>query len=204
MGGQFLVLSGIWGSGKSKTAKEVYRSVTGKSPTIIRDLEQFDWEEQNQALVFDEAIPEDLSLGEMRRLQEKLKTWLKKVSTRETKTFIIFTSVEDRKSTFAYITSPASDKNLKVINLNDRLTKGDRTQILNSHFTILCPEKNYNKIIDLATKGKHESLGYPEICALFCRCDEFQKMKGVAFYKTPLRSLKMYLEEMYLSSQISF
>ena len=39
-GGKFLVLSGIWGSGKTETAKEVYRSVTGKTPTIITDLEK--------------------------------------------------------------------------------------------------------------------------------------------------------------------
>ena len=128
-GGRFLVLSGIWGSGKTKTAKEVYRSVTGKSPTIITGLEKFDCEEET--LVFDEAIPEDLSEGEMRRLQEKIKEWLRKVSTSETKSFIIFTSVMDRKSTFAAITSSASDKNLKVINLKDRLTKGDQTQFLN-------------------------------------------------------------------------
>ena len=175
----------------------MYRSVTGISPTLITDLKKFYCEEQNQALVFDEAIPEDLSKGEMRRLQEKIKAWLERVSTRERKTFIIFTSVEDRKSIFAYITSTASDKNLKVINLKDRLTKGDQTQILNSQFAMFCPKNNFSEIEDLATKGKHKSLGYPEICALFCRCDKFQKMKGAEFCKTPLRSLKSYLEERY-------
>ena len=182
----------------------MYRSVTVKSPAIITDLEKVDWEEQNQALIFDEAIPEDLSEGEMRRLQEKIKAWLERVSTNETKTFIIFTSVEDRKSTFAYITSAAFDNNLKVINLNDRLTKGDRTQLLNSHFTLLCPKKEFSKIEDLATKGKHESLGYPEICVLFCRCHAFQKIKGAKFCKKPLRFLKLYLEDMYHSQQNKF
>ena len=86
---------------------------------------------------------------------------------------------------------------MKVINLNDRLTKDDRIQILNSHFTISCPKKDLSKIEDLATKGQHESLGYPEICALCCRCEDFQKMKGTEFCNTPLRSLKNYLEEMY-------
>ena len=142
-GGTFLVLSGIWGSGKTKTAKEVYRSVTGKSPIIITDVEKFNSEEQNQTLVFDEAIPEDLSEGDMKRLQEKIKAWLKKVSTSETKAFIIFTSVADRKSTFAYITSAASDKKLKVINLKDRLTKGDHIQILHSQYCMFCPKKDF-------------------------------------------------------------
>nr|XP_022298562.1 uncharacterized protein LOC111107586 isoform X2 [Crassostrea virginica] len=203
-GGKFLVLSGLWGSGKTKTAKELYRSVTGKPPIIITDLEKFNPEKQNHALVFDEAILEDLSDGEMRRLQEKIKAWIEKVSTGETKTFIIFTSDKDRKSTFADITSAASDADLKVINLNDRLTKDDRIQILNSHFTISCLKKDLSKIEDLATKGQHESLGYPEICALLCRCENFQKMKGVEFCKTPLRSLKIYLEEMYQSKANKF
>ena len=59
-GGKFLILSGMWGSRKTKTAIELYRSVTGKSPIIIiRDLEKFNAKKQNQALVFDEAISED-------------------------------------------------------------------------------------------------------------------------------------------------
>ncbi|XP_078339364.1 uncharacterized protein LOC111107586 isoform X2 [Crassostrea virginica] len=203
-GGKFLVLSGMWGSGKTKTAMELYRSVTGKSPMIIRDQEKFNSKKQNQALVFDEAISEDLSDGKMRRLQEKIKAWLEKVSTGETQAFIIFTSVKDRKSTFADITSAASDADLKVINLNDRLSKDDRIQILNSHLTISCPKKDFSKIEDLATKGQHESLGYPEICALYCRLEDFQKMKGVEFCKTPLRSLKIYLEEMYQSKANKF
>lgn len=45
-------------------------------------------------------------------------------------------TVEDRKSTFAYITSAVSEKDFKVININGRLSKGDRTLILNSHFTV--------------------------------------------------------------------
>ena len=204
---KFLVLSGIWGSGKTKTAKEVSRSVTGKSPTIITDLEKFDCQQQNQGLIFDEAIPEDLSEGEMRKLQAKIKAWLKKMSTSETKTFIIFTSVEDRKSTFADITSAASDADLKVINLKERLTKGDQTQILNSQFTMFCPSNNFSEIEDLATKGKNKSLGYPEICALFCRCEYFRNFREkevVAFCKKPLHILKLYLEDMYKTKRNNF
>ena len=39
-------------------------------------LEQLNSEKQNQALVFDEAISEDLSDGDMKRLQEKIMAWL--------------------------------------------------------------------------------------------------------------------------------
>ena len=247
-GGKFLVLSGIWGSGKTKIAEELFRSVTGKSPMIITDLEKFHCEEQHQALIFDEAISGNLSDEEMNTLRDKIKIWFAKVSTGkkprlanvsnakkpwlaklsigessglekisfdehsllkdesygETKTFIIFTSILDRKSISAYITSAASDKDFKVINLNNRLTKGDRTQILNSYFTISCPNNDFSKIEDLATKGNNESLGYPEICVLFCRCDAFQKKKGVDFCKSPLRSLRYHLKEMYHSEKNKF
>ena len=178
----------------------MYRSVTGKSPPIIKDLESYDCEEQNQGLIFDEAISGNLSHGKKKKLQDKIKTWLENVSTGETK-FIIFTSVEDRKSTFTYLTSAVSDIDLKIINLNDRLTIGDRTQILYSHSNTFCPNEDFSKIEDLAERGKNKSLGYPEVCALFCRCDEFHEMNAVKFCRTPLRFLKLYLEEISHSKQ---
>ena len=234
-GGRFLVLSGIWGSGKSKTAMEVYRSVTGKFPKIIRNVEKFNFEGENQALIFDEVISGNLSNEKMKNLQDNIKLWLENVSIAEkprlatvskgkkpwfgkvsygrrsglhntsiaedsllekesngkTKTFIIFTSDGDMKSTFALITS-VPIKKLKVINLNNSLTKGDRTQILYSHFDFSWPNKDFSKIENLAAKGKNESLGYPEISALFCRCDGFQKQEDVDFFENPLRSLKAY------------
>ena len=202
-GGQFLILSGIWGSGKTKTAQEVYRSVTGKSPTIITGLEKFDYEEQNQALIFEEAIPRDFSNEEMIKLQDKINTWFDRVSVGETKPFIIFTSNDDRQSDFSKIIPITSGTDLKVINLNDRLTKGDRTQILNSHFTLLSPNTEFHKIEDLAMKGISKSLGYPEICALFCRCEYFQKTKSI-FCSRPLRSLRSYLEHMCHSEKNKF
>ena len=99
-GGKFLVLSGIWGSGKTKTAKEVYRSVTEKSPTIITDLEKFDCEKQNQAVIFDGAIPGKLSVE---TLQENIKKWFENMSICETKKFIIFTSIGDETAVFRKI-----------------------------------------------------------------------------------------------------
>ena len=173
----------------------------GKSPKIITDLEQFDWEEQNQALVLDEAIPGKLSDGEKKILKDKIKTWHEKVPISKEKKFIIFTSVEDRKSTFTYITS---DVDLKLINLNDRLTKGDRTQILSSHFNVFRPNEDFSKIENLAIKDKHRSLGYPEICVLFCRCDDFHNEEIADFSKTPLQFLKSYLKKMYLSQEKKF
>ena len=110
---------------------------------VIRDLENFNAEEQNQAFVVDDAIPGNLSDGEKKTIQGKIKTWLQNMSTGPTKPFIIFTSVENRKKTFTYITSTASDKDLKIINLNDRLTSDDRTEILNSHFTVFCRKKEF-------------------------------------------------------------
>ena len=94
-------------------------SVIGKSPTIITDLEKFDCEELNQALVFDEAIPEDLSEGEIRRLQDKINTWFEKVSIGETKTFIILTFNNYWDSTLSTSIPLNSDIEWKVIHLND-------------------------------------------------------------------------------------
>ena len=68
-------------------------------------------------------------------------------------------------------------------NLNDRLTKGYRTQILHSHFSILFPNKDFSKIEDLATKGKNEFLGYLEICALFCIFEQFKRRIVLIFVK---------------------
>ena len=181
----------------------MYRSVTGKSPTIITGLEKFDFEEQNQAPIFEEAIPRDLSNEEMKTLQDKINTWFERVSVGETKPFIIFTSNDDRQSDFSKIIPVTSGTDLKVINLNDRLTKGDRTQIINSHFTFLCPNNDFSKIEYLAIKGKNKSLGYPEMCALFCTCEHFQKTK-IIFCSRPLRILRSYLENIWHSEENKF
>ena len=42
------------------------------------------------------------------------------------------------------------------------------------------------------------------MCALYCRCEAFQKEKAVEFCEKPLRSLKSYLEEMYKSKENVF
>nr|XP_022301281.1 uncharacterized protein LOC111109456 isoform X4 [Crassostrea virginica] len=200
-GGKFLVLSGIWGSGKTKTAKEVFMKVTGISPTIITDLERFNWEEQNQGLIFDEAISGELSSSDVNRIREKMKSWFE---NGDEKSFIIFTSMDDQEKILKKINPVAPDEDFKLINLKDRLTRGDRTQILDSHFKVLGQNKDFSKIEDLATKGKNKSLGYPEICALYCRCDEFQKEKGVDFCEKPLHFLKSFLENMYRFQEKKF
>nr|XP_022296993.1 uncharacterized protein LOC111106563 [Crassostrea virginica] len=200
-GGQFLVLSGLWGCGKTKTAKELYRSVTGRSPKIITDLEMFDCQEQTQAIIYDEAIPGKLSFES---LQDKLKTWLENASICETKTFIIFTSISDQTALFRKIIPVNPGEGFRVINLNKRLTSGDRTQILHSHFSMLHPNRDFSNILDIARNCKNESLGYPEICALFSRCEYFQRARRSDFCKKPLYFLKVYLEEMYLSKPNKF
>ena len=68
-GGKFLVLSGIWGSGKTETAKQVYKSATEKLPAIITHLEKFNYQNQNQALISDKAILEDISDRKKKKLQ---------------------------------------------------------------------------------------------------------------------------------------
>ena len=193
-GGKFLVLSGIWGSGKTKTAKKLYRSVTRKSPKIITDLEKFDCQEQNQALIYDGPIQGKLTVE---TLQENIKKWLENVSICETKTFILFTSIGDETAFFRKIIPVTRGKGFKVINLNKRLTDGDRTQILHCHFSTVHPNRDFSQIENLVNECKNESLGYPEICALFSRCEYFQKEIGFDFCTRPLHFLKLYLEKLY-------
>lgn len=90
-------------------------------------------------------------------------------------------------------------KDTTFIDLSKSLTKGDRTQILFSQFEHFCPNKNVSKIENLATKGNDSSLGYPEICALFCRCSHFQTVGHIIFRNQPLRYLLSYLKTMYQS-----
>ena len=200
-GGQFLVLSGLRVCGKTKTSKELYRSVTGRSPKIITDLEMFDCQEQTQAIIYDGAIPGKLSVES---LQDKLKTWLENVSICETKTFIIFTSINDQKALFRKIIPVNPGEGFRVMNLNKRLTAGDRTQILHSHFSMLHPNRDFSNILYIARNCKNESLGYPEICALFSRCEYFQRARRSDFCKKPLYYLKMYLEKMYKNKRNTF
>lgn len=73
------------------------------------------------------------------------------------------------------------ERDIKFIDLSKSLTRGDRTQILSSQFEHFCPNKDFSRVENLAIKGKDNSLGYPEICALFCRCSYFQTSTSTLF-----------------------
>lgn len=116
------------------------------------------------------------------------------------KAFIILTLGENMEAFFDYVkTLVSSESEIKFIDLSKSLTKGDRTQIISSQFRTLCTKKNFSQVEQLALKGNDKSLGYPEICTLFCRCPEFQNVGPAVFCNRPLYYLKRYLEIMHNS-----
>lgn len=197
-GGKLLCLVGKWGSGKTSTAKQVYTSVSKTPPIIIRDILQF--EVRGKPVILDEAINKGISEVEKNHLREKIKQCYENMSHLPTKAFIILTLEEDMESVYDYVKSLVpSESEIKFIDVSKSLTKGDRTQILSLQFCTLCPGKNFSQVEQLALKGKDNSLGYPEICALFSRCSEFQTVTPVVFCNRPLYYLKDYLEFMHKS-----
>lgn len=196
-----LCLVGKWGSGKTSTAKQVFQVFTEVSQTpltIINDLLQF--EVGHQPVILDEAIYKGISDVEKEHLKEKIQQLYVNMSHSASKSFIILTLGENMEAFFDYVKSLVpSESDIKFIDVSKSLTKGDRTQILSSQFRSLHPEKDFSKVEQLALKGKDHSLGYPEICTLFCRCYEYQNVVPTVFCTRPLYFLKGYLEIMHNS-----
>lgn len=203
-GGKILCLEGLWGSGKRSTAKKVYKAVTNSTPIIISDLLAFDASKHYTPIIMSQAFLKGKSHEEIEHFKEKIRIILKNTSSSKKflKVFIILIlkENEDREAVSEFLKSfVTQEKDIKFIDLSKSLTKGDRTQILSSQFERFCPNKDFSKIENLAIKGNYHSLGYPEICALFCRCNHFQTVGSLVFCNQPLRYLKSYLENMHQS-----
>lgn len=197
-GGKLLCLTGLWGSGKTATAKQIYKSVTKTHPIIMQIPLKFDV--GNEPIIFDGAILKEITNGEKDQLRENIKTLFENMLRLGTKAFIIITMDENMEHLYGFVKSliPCED-DVRFINLTKKLTKGDRTQILHSQFEVFSPNENFSKAEQLALKGTGHSLGYPETCALFSRCSAFQKIGPVVFCNRPLRYLKRQLEDMHYS-----
>lgn len=194
--GKLLCLVGKWGSGKTSTAKQVYTKLSQTPPIIIRDILKF--EVGKQPVILDEAINKGISEVEKNHLKEKIQQLYENMSHLSIKPFIILTLDEDMESVYDYVKSLVSSENeIKFIDLSKSLTKGDRTQILSLQFRTLSPGKDFSKVEQLALKGNNHSLGYPEICALFCRCVSFQNAGPAVFCYRPLHYLKRHLQKMH-------
>lgn len=203
-GGKILCLEGLWGSGKSSTAKQVYMAVTKSTPIIISDLFAFDASKHYKPIIVSQTFLRGNSNEEMKHFEEKVRIFFKNTSSSKKylKVFIILIlkENEDREAVSEFVKSfVTQERDIKFIDLSKSLTKGDRTQILSSQFERFCPNKDFSKIENLAIKGINNSLGYPEICALFCRCNHFQTVGPLVFCNQPLRYLKSYLENMHQS-----
>lgn len=197
-GGQLVCLIGQWGSGKTSTAAQVYESVTKAPPIIIRNPLEFSV--GNQPVIFDDAIVKDMTDIEKDQLKVKIKKLYENMSNSGKAAFIIVTLDENMKHVHDFVKSfvPNTD-GTKFINLLESLTTGDRTQILHSQFGKFGKKGDFSKVEKLALKGNDYSLGYPEICALFSRCEAFQDVGPTIFCNLPLNHLKSYLKDMHIS-----
>nr|XP_034314446.1 uncharacterized protein LOC117684829 [Crassostrea gigas] len=200
-GGKILCLEGLWGSGKRSTAKQVYMAVTNSTPIIISDLLAFDARKHYKPIIVSQALLTGKSHEEMEHFKEKILIFFKNTpSSKKVFIILILKENEDREAVFEFVKSfVTQEKDIKFLDLSNSLTRGDRTQILSSQFERFCPNKDFSKIENLALKGNDNSLGYPEICALFCRCNHFQTVGPSVFCNQPLRYLKSYLENMHQS-----
>lgn len=201
-GGKVLCLVGGWWSGKTSTAKQIYKAVLNSSPIIISDPFTFDASKHYEPIIMDQTISKEMSQAEKEHLREKIHILFRNMSTPITdlKAFIILKIYEDRETVSEFVESLVTQNTeRKFIDLSNNITRGDRTQILHSQFGYFCKNEDFNKVEQLALKGKDRSLGYPEICALFSRCKDFQIVGPLIFCSHPLKYLKFYLEKMHQS-----
>ncbi|XP_061178568.1 uncharacterized protein LOC133187227 [Saccostrea echinata] len=204
-GGKILCLIGKWGSGKSTTAKKVYKSLTGRRPIVIEDILKFDVSSCQDSIIVEEPLPrEDISDEEKNNRVEKI-IYLCKNILKTNQTFMIITSTEEAWEAIAdEVENCDFDENeYRCIDLNwKNLSKCDRIQIFHTIFQFHNPDKPFSIVEENVTRFKINSFGFPETCALFSKCSEFQKSKsGVLFFNRPLRYLSLYLEKMCQTSR---
>ncbi|XP_052693201.1 uncharacterized protein LOC128171460 [Crassostrea angulata] len=203
--GKILCLEGKWGSGKRSTAKQVYVAVTNSSPIMISHPLTFDVKEHHEPIIADMTLFIEVSESEKENLAEKMQMLFENMpsSNTYTKAFIIFLIDEDQENIGKFVRSLG--KKTKFIDLSEELTNGDRTQILYSQFETFCRHKKFSEVENLAVPiGNSHFLGYSEICALFCRCTNFQRFGPVLFRNAPLRYLKSNLQDMHNSDKEKF
>lgn len=203
-GGKILCLKGRWGSGRTSTANKIYKDVTDSPPIIISDPLTFDVREKSEPIIISQAFLNRKKCVEMEHFREKICTFFRNIpsSNKYSKVFIILIlkENEDRKAIYKFFKSSVVQKrDIKFLDLSNNLRRGDRIQILYSQFQTSSYVDDFHEIEKLAIKGNDNSLGYPEICALFCRC-HFQNVGPVLFCNQPLRNLKSHLETMHQSN----
>lgn len=195
-GGKLLCLSGPWGSGKTSVAKNVYIEVTNTRPVIIRDPLKLDI--CNLPVILDDVLSKDISEDDGRVIVEKINNML----CSETLSFIIVIVDGKLKTLPESLKSLFSDgKGKKCMDLSKSFTKGDENQILFTNFNFFCPDEDFSKFFEeLKSKRKEDTIGYPEICALLCRCRKNPHMPSpLLFRNSPLQHLTALLEKMHRS-----
>lgn len=190
-GGRYLFLTGKWGSGKTTLAKNVYTSVTGTPPIIVKDLLQFDVRKNEKPVIFDEAFSTNVSVIQKQLVEKKIKSWCNKIP------FIIFILPDSNQYQELITFLPPDENNKRMIDLTNSLTIGDRSQILHAHFQYFFPNKDFSQIEEIISKCNEIYLGYPETYALFCRVKTLQDdTSHLLFCNRPLQHLKLHLQSM--------
>ncbi|XP_062619806.1 uncharacterized protein LOC134281334, partial [Saccostrea cucullata] len=202
--GKILCFIGKWGSGKSATAKQVYKSFTGREPVVIEDILNFDVSTCQDSVIVEEPFPsDDIPDVERSDILKKLISLCKQTQrTNEIKTFLIITSTDEAWENIAKEMHNCSfTKNeLHSFGLNWKdMSNSERIQILHTIFEAYKPDTPSSTVEKVVSGFKDQYVGFPEICTLFFKCSEFQK-HAVVFFGRPLRYLASHLEKMCLDS----
>lgn len=197
-GGKLLCLSGQWGSGKTSVAKHVYIEVTKTRPVIFRNA--LELEISDQPVILDDVLSKDISKYDEDMIIMKIENMLKNSPCSET--FIIVIVDGEFKKLSDSLKSFLSDgKGKKRIDISKSITKGDENQILFTNFTFFCPDDDFSKFFEeLKSKRNEDPIGYPEICALLCRCRKNPDMPSpLLFRNSPLQYLTSLVKNMHSS-----
>lgn len=198
-GGKLLCLSGQWGSGKTSVAKHVYIEVTKTPPVIVRNA--LELQISDQPVILDDVLSTDISEYDEDMIIMKIENMLKNSPCSET-FIIVIVDGEFKKLPKSLKSFLLDGRDKKRVDISKSITKGDENQILFTNFTFFCPNDDFSKFFEeVKSKRSKDPIGYPEICALLCRCRKNPGMPSpLLFRNSPLQHLKTILENMYHSN----
>lgn len=135
-------------------------AATKSTSIIISDLLTFDASKHYKPIIVGQERFKELTDAEKKQLREKISILFKNMSSFKTQASLIFLFNEDRDTELVR-SLVTKRKEIKILDLSKHITKGDRTQILYSHFQTFIPNENFSKVKTLTIKGIDSSLGYP-------------------------------------------
>lgn len=109
---KLLCLIGQWGSGKTPTAKQVYKFVTNAPLIVVHNY--FTFNVCDRPVLFDDTISKIETDIEKDRFKEKIWKLYENMSRSGTKPFIIITLDEDMKHLYNFVVSFTMQKGREV------------------------------------------------------------------------------------------